>query len=110
MRKALCKIRDVFISCALVLILHIAALISLIRLFIEKVFEYFFKALLFVVFVVLLAFNSYKGEYTQSLADIKELWNDLVNLVFDFTYEDLVQWYKNVFLKKNKKKEKIAEG
>ena len=81
------------------MILHIAALISLIRLFIEKVFEYFFKALLFVVFVVLLAFNSYKDEYTQSLADIKELWNDLVNLVFDFTYEDLVRWYKNVFFK-----------
>ena len=108
MRKALYKIRDVFISCALVLILHIAALISLIRLFIEKVFEYLFKALLFIVFVVLLASNSYKGEYTQSLADIKELWNDLINLVFNFTYEDLVQWYKNVFLK-NKKKEKIAE-
>ena len=109
MRKALYKIRDVFISCALVLILHIAALISLIRLFIEKVLEYFFKALLFIVFVVLLAANSYKGEYTQSLADIKELWNDLINLVFNFTYEDLVQWYKNVFLK-NKKKEKIAKG
>ena len=108
MGKALCKIRVVFISGALVLILHIAALISLIRLFIEKVFEYFFKALLFIVFVALLASNSYKGEHTQSLADIKELWNDLINLVFNFTYEDLVQWYKNVFLK-NKKKEKIAE-
>lgn len=103
MRKALYKSRDVFISGALGLILHIAALISLIGLFIEKVFEYFFKALLFVVFVVLLASNSYKGEHTQSLADIKELWNDLVNLVFDFTYEDLVQWYKNVFLKKKEK-------
>lgn len=35
--------------------------------------------------------------------------NDWIEGEFD-TYEDLVQWYKNVFLKKNKKKEKIAEG
>lgn len=107
-KKYLANIRDVIIAAIFIILLHVSALISLISLIIEKVFEYLFTFLLWIVFLLLLLCSTFQDEYTQSWSDIRIIWKDFVDLVYCFDYQDLKQWYKDVFLKKNKKKEKVV--
>lgn len=106
MLRFLVNILDIFTATIIILLLHIAALISLIKLALEKAFEYIFKLLLLIIFIFLLVtLSAFDPKYTQSWNDIKEIWEGFVDLVLYFDYQELVQWYKNLFSKDEKEAE-----
>lgn len=104
MLQFLNNVRDLFTATIIILLLHIAALISLIKLALGKVFEYIFKLLLLIIFIFLLVtLSAFDPKYTQSWNDIKETWESFIDFLLHFDYQDLMQWYKNVFSKYEKK-------
>ncbi|MCD7123308.1 hypothetical protein [Limosilactobacillus caviae] len=106
MLRFLNNVQDLFTATIILLLFHIAALISLIKLALGKVFEYIFKLLLLIIFIFLLVpLSAFDPKYTQSWNDIKEIWEDFVDLVLYFDYQELAQWYKNLFSKDEKEAE-----
>ncbi|WP_323067332.1 hypothetical protein [Limosilactobacillus reuteri] len=101
------NIRDIFVAAVVIILLHIAALISLIKLVLSKAFEYIFKLLLLIIFIILLGVSAFNPKYVQSWNDIKETWGSFVDLVLYCDYQELAQWYKNLF-SKEEKEPKIA--
>lgn len=101
MLRFLVNIRDIFVAAVVIILLHIAALISLIKLVLSKAFEYIFKLLL-IIFIILLGVSAFNPKYVQSWNDIKETWGSFVDLVLYFDYQELAQWYKNLFSKEEK--------
>lgn len=99
MIKFIASIRDVLVATIVIILFHISALISLLKLVAGKILEYTFKLVLLIVFVFLLILSSFKQKYTQSWSDIKRSWADFVDFIYYFDYKDLVQWYKDVFSK-----------
>lgn len=102
MLRFLVNIRDIFVAAVVIILLHIAALISLIKLVLSKAFEYIFKLLLLIIFMILLGVSAFNPKYVQSWNDIKETWGSFVDLVLYFDYQELAQWYKNLFSKEEK--------
>lgn len=106
MLRFLNNIRAVFAATAIVVLMHIAALVSLIKLALEKAFEYIFKLLLLIIFIFLLvALSAFDPRHTQSWNNIKETWDSFIGFLLYFDYQDLMQWYKNVFSKDEKEAE-----
>lgn len=103
MLRFLVNIRDIFVAAVIIILLHIAALISLIKLVFSKAFESIFKLLLLIIFVILLGVSAFNQKYTQSWNDIKETWDSFVDLVLYFDYQELAQWYKDLFSKEERK-------
>lgn len=99
MSKFIASMRDVLVATIVIILFHISALVSFLKLIAGKLLEYTFKLLLLIVFVVLLMLSSFKQKYTQSWSDIKRSWADFVDFIYYFDYKDLVQWYKDVFSK-----------
>lgn len=102
MLRFLVNMRDIFVAVVIILLLHIAALISLVKAALGKVFEYIFKLLLLIIFIILLGVSAFNPKYVQSWNDIKETWDSFVDLVLYFDYQELAQWYKNLFSKEEK--------
>lgn len=102
MLQFLNNVRDLFVAAVVIILLHIAALISLIKLVLSKAFEYIFKLLLLIIFIILLGVSAFNPKYVQSWNDIKETWDSFVDLVLYFDYQELAQWYKNLFSKEEK--------
>lgn len=102
MLRFIVGMRDVFVAAVVIILLHIAALISLIKLVFSKAFECILKLLLLIIFVILLGVSAFNQKYTQSWNDIKETWDSFVDLVLYFDYQELAQWYKNLFSKEEK--------
>lgn len=102
MLRFLVNIRDIFVAAVVIILLHIAALISLIKLVLSKAFEYIFKLLLLIIFMILLGVSAFNPKYVQSWNDIKETWGSFVDLVLYLDYQELAQWYKNLFSKEEK--------
>ena len=62
--------------------------------------------LLLIIFIFLLVtLSAFDPKYTQSWNDIKEIWEGFVDLVLYLDYQELVQWYKNLFSKDEKEAE-----
>lgn len=99
MSKFIASMRDVLVATIVIILFHIAALVSLLKLVAGKIIEYTFKLLLLIVFVFLLILSSFKQKYTQSWSDIKRSWADFVDFIYDIDYKDLFQMYKDVFSK-----------
>ncbi|WP_085679310.1 hypothetical protein [Limosilactobacillus reuteri] len=106
MLRFLVNIRDIFTATIIILLLHIAALISLVKAALGKVFEYIFKLLLLIIFIILLGVSAFNPKYVQSWNDIKETWASFVDLVLYFDYQELAQWYRAA-LSKDEKEAKI---
>lgn len=101
------NILEAIVAVFIIVVMHIAAFISIVRLIIEKVFEYVFKFILLIVFILLLVLCAFKPDVYRSWNEIKLTWNDFVNFICGLDYEDLLVWYKNVFTKEDKRKAKI---
>ena len=102
MLRFLVNIRDIFVAAVVIILLHIAALISLIKLVLSKAFEYIFKLLLLIIFGILLGVFAITPKAVQSWNDIKETWDSFIGFILYFDYQDLMQWYKNVLSKDEK--------
>lgn len=103
MLRFLVNIRDIFVAAVVIILLYIAALISLIKLVFGKVFEYIFKLLLLIIFIFLLGtLSAFDPKYTQSWNTIKEIWDSFIGFILYFDYQELAQWYKNLFSKEEK--------
>lgn len=107
MLRFLGNIQDIFVAVVIIVLLHIAALISLVKLVLGRSFEYLCELLLLIIFIILLVTSAFNPKYTQSWNDIKKTWDSFVDFVLSFDYQDLAQWYKNLF-SKDEKKTKIS--
>ena len=99
MSKFITSVRDVLVATIVIILFHISALVSFLKLVAGKILDYTFKLLLLIVFVFLLILSSFKPKYTQSWSDIKRSWADFVDFIYYFDYKGLAQWYKAVFSK-----------
>lgn len=107
MTKLITNVLEGFVAVIVIVAMYIAALISIIRLILEKIFEYIFKLILLIIFILLLGLCAFKPDVYKSWSEVKETWNEFVNFLFYFDYEDLLVWHKNVFSKEEKQKAKI---
>lgn len=102
MLRFLDNLRDIFVGAIIIILMHIAAMISLVKLALGKVFEYIFKLLLLIIFGILLGVFAITPKAVQSWNDIKETWDSFIGFILYFDYQDLMQWYKNVLSKDEK--------
>ena len=105
MLRFLVNIRDIFVAAIIVILMHIAALISLVKLALGKVFEYIFKLLLLIIFIILLGISAFTPKAVQSWNDIKETWDHFIGFILYFDYQELAQWYRAVLSKEEKEPE-----
>lgn len=107
MFKVICFIRDVIVAAILIILLHITCLIKLTRLVIEKICLFVFKLALALVFSLLLLLSAFNSQYINTWSGIKQTCGQFVDLICETDYQDLVQWYKGMFAKEEKKETKI---
>lgn len=102
MFKVIYFIRDVIVAAILIILLHITCLLKLTRLVIEKTFLFVFKLALALVFSLLLLLSAFNSQYINTWSGIKQTYGEFVDLIYEFDYQELAQWYKNLFSKEEK--------
>lgn len=102
MFKVIYFTRDVIVAAILIILLHITCLLKLTRLVIEKIFLFVFKLALALVFSLLLLLSAFNSQYINTWSGIKQIYGEFVDLIDEFDYPELVQWYKNLFSKEEK--------
>ena len=107
MLKVISFIRDVIVAAILIILLHITCLIKLTRLVIEKIFLFVFKLALALVFSLLLLLSAFNSQYISTWSGIKQTYGEFIDLIYEFDYPELVQWYKSMFAKEEKKEKAV---
>lgn len=107
MLKVIYFIRDVIVAAILIILLHITCLIKLIKLVIGKILLFAFKLALALVFSSLLLLSAFNSQYINTWSGIKQTYGDFVDLIYEFDYQDLAQWYKSMFAKEEKKEKAV---
>ena len=105
--KVIHFIRDVIAAAILIILVHITCLIKLIKLVIGKILLFAFKLVIALIFGLLLLLSAFNSQYINTWSGIKQTCGQFVDLICETDYQDLVQWYKGMFAKEEKKEKAV---